>query len=126
MWPWAGSSRKQLLKTSGVSAISLIFLGNGSYDHNEALREIVFHKTTQRFLRSDKSVYFPPEDPLICLQRDVYDFALRAVKQGTGWKSEAEDLRRCHQKVESFSVIPADAGIQSLQSTKPGVSAPCI
>lgn len=56
-------------------------LGNGPYDHNEALREIVFHKTTQRFLRSDKA-YFPPEDPLICLQRDVYDFALRAVKQG--------------------------------------------
>ena len=55
-------------------------LGNGSYDHNEALREIVFHKTTQRFLRTEET-YFPPEDPLICLQRDVYDFALRAVKQ---------------------------------------------
>lgn len=55
-------------------------LGNGSYDHNEALREIIFHKTTQRFLRRDET-YFPPEDPLICLQRDVYDFALRAVKQ---------------------------------------------
>ena len=57
------------------------FLGNGSYNHNEALREIIFHKTTQRFL-SRKEVYFPPEDPLLCLQRDVYDFALRAVKQG--------------------------------------------
>lgn len=55
-------------------------LGNGSYDHNEALREIVFHKTTQRFLRREED-YFPPEDPLICLQRDVYDFALRAEKQ---------------------------------------------
>jgi 2-phosphosulfolactate phosphatase len=54
-------------------------LGKGSYDHNEALREIVFHKTTQRFLRGEES-YFPPEDPLICLQRDVYDFALKAVK----------------------------------------------
>jgi 2-phosphosulfolactate phosphatase len=56
-------------------------LGNGPYNHNEALREIIFHKTTQRFL-SRKEVYFPPEDPLLCLQRDVYDFALRAVKQG--------------------------------------------
>ena len=55
-------------------------LVNGSYDHNEALREIIFHKTTQRFLRRVES-YFPPEDPLICLQRDMYDFALRAVKQ---------------------------------------------
>ena len=55
-------------------------LGNGSYDHTEALRDIVFGKTTQRFLRSQENA-FPPEDPLICLQRDVYDFALRAEKQ---------------------------------------------
>jgi len=55
-------------------------LGNGAYDHNQALREIVFHKTAQRFLRSNEDC-FPPEDPLICLQRDVYDFALRAEKQ---------------------------------------------
>lgn len=56
-------------------------LGNGVYDHNQALREILFHKTTQRFLRGAED-YFPPEDPLICLQRDVYDFALRAHKRG--------------------------------------------
>jgi len=55
-------------------------LGNGSYDHTEAIREIVFHKNTQRFLRTQENA-FPPEDPLICLQRDVYDFALRAEKQ---------------------------------------------
>jgi len=55
-------------------------LGNGSYDPTQALEEIVFHKTTQRFLRSQEDS-FPPEDPLICLQRDVYDFALRAEKQ---------------------------------------------
>jgi 2-phosphosulfolactate phosphatase len=55
-------------------------LGNGSYDHNEALREIIFHKTAQRFLRSQHES-FPPEDPLLCLQRDLYDFALRAEKQ---------------------------------------------
>jgi len=55
-------------------------LGNGPYDHNDALREIVFHKTAQRFLRGDQAD-FPPEDPLLCLQRDVYDFALKAVKQ---------------------------------------------
>jgi 2-phosphosulfolactate phosphatase len=56
-------------------------LGNGSYDHNQALRAIIFHKTTQRFL-SRTEAYFPPEDPLLCLQRDVYDFVLKAVKQG--------------------------------------------
>jgi len=54
-------------------------LGNGSYDHTEALREIVFHKTAQRFLRGQEDS-FPPEDPLLCLQRDVYNFALRAEK----------------------------------------------
>jgi 2-phosphosulfolactate phosphatase len=55
-------------------------LGNGSYDHTEALRDIVFCKTTQRFLRSQEDS-FPPEDPLLCLQRDVYGFALRAEKR---------------------------------------------
>jgi len=55
-------------------------LGNGSYDHTEALRDIVFCKTTQRFLRSQEDS-FPPEDPLLCLQRDVYVFALRAERQ---------------------------------------------
>jgi 2-phosphosulfolactate phosphatase len=68
-------------------------LGNGSYDHNEALREIVFHKTTQRFLRREED-YFPPEDPLICLQRDVYDFALRAEKQA--------DLVEVHKRKSAF------------------------
>jgi 2-phosphosulfolactate phosphatase len=55
-------------------------LGNGSYDPIEAIRDIVFHKNTLRFLRGREDA-FPPEDPLICLQRDVYDFALKAEKQ---------------------------------------------
>jgi 2-phosphosulfolactate phosphatase len=55
-------------------------LGNGPYDHSQALQEIVFHKTTQRFLRSQEES-FPPEDPLLCLQRDVHDFALRAERR---------------------------------------------
>lgn len=54
-------------------------LGNGDYDHNEALREIIFHKTTQRFLRPEQP-YFPPEDPVLCLQRDIYDFVLKAER----------------------------------------------
>jgi 2-phosphosulfolactate phosphatase len=78
-------------------------LGDGSYDHNEALREIVFHKTTQRFLRREEE-YFPPEDPLICLQRDVYDFALRAEKQG--------------DRVEVHKIGPLDTQ-QTLIHTRP-------
>lgn len=50
------------------------------YDHNEALREILFNKTAQRFLRTDEPD-FPAEDPSICLQRDVYNFALQAKQR---------------------------------------------
>lgn len=50
------------------------------YDHNQALREIVFQETTQKFLRKEKA-YFPAEDPILCLQRDIYDFALKVTRQ---------------------------------------------
>ncbi len=50
-------------------------LGASPYDHHQALREILFHGTTQKFLRGQRS-YFPPEDPVLCLQRDIFDFAL--------------------------------------------------
>jgi 2-phosphosulfolactate phosphatase len=55
-------------------------LENAPYDHLTALREIVFHETTQKFLRM-RETYFPPEDPLLCLQRDMFDFALRARRE---------------------------------------------
>jgi 2-phosphosulfolactate phosphatase len=54
-------------------------LGAGDYDHFQALRDIIFHETTQKFLRADVS-YFPPEDPLLCLQSGICDFALRAER----------------------------------------------
>jgi 2-phosphosulfolactate phosphatase len=54
-------------------------LGEGDYDHVQALREIVFHESTQKFLRRNVS-YFPSEDPVLCMQRDIYDFVLRARK----------------------------------------------
>jgi len=50
------------------------------YDHVEALRAILAHETAQKFLRGDK-VYLPKEDPSICLQCDLFDFALRAQRQ---------------------------------------------
>ena len=55
-------------------------LGKGQYDHVEALRGIIYHETAQKFLRGDVS-YFPAEDPLLCLQRDLYDFVLRAERK---------------------------------------------
>ena len=54
-------------------------LGKGAYNHLQSLREIMNHESTQKFLRGDTS-YFPPEDPILCLQHDIYDFILR-VKQ---------------------------------------------
>jgi 2-phosphosulfolactate phosphatase len=47
------------------------------YDHLEALKRIVFNESAQKFIRGDKD-YFPREDPLFCLQRDLFDFILLA------------------------------------------------
>lgn len=57
-------------------------LGAGEYDHNKALGEIVANETAQRFLRADNP-HFPAEDPILCLQRDVYDFALGVKRNQT-------------------------------------------
>jgi 2-phosphosulfolactate phosphatase len=49
------------------------------YDHIGAMREILAHETAQKFLRGDKP-YLPKEDPGICIQRDLFDFVLRAER----------------------------------------------
>jgi len=56
-------------------------LGAADYDHNEALRNILFQETTQKFLSSNRPE-FPPEDPILCLQRDIHDFVLKASRKG--------------------------------------------
>jgi 2-phosphosulfolactate phosphatase len=55
-------------------------LGAVDYDHNKALREILFDETTQKFLRGDRPE-FPPEDPVLCLQRNIYNFTLKACRE---------------------------------------------
>ena len=52
----------------------------GRVDRLGALAEILAHETTQKFLRGDKA-YLPREDPAICLQDDLFDFALRAERR---------------------------------------------
>jgi 2-phosphosulfolactate phosphatase len=47
------------------------------YDHVEGMRQILGHESAQKFLRGDKP-YLPREDAAICIQRDLFDFALRA------------------------------------------------
>ncbi len=57
-------------------------LTGSHYDHLEALKSIVFNESAQKFIRGDKD-YFPREDPLFCLQRDLFDFILLAnMKDG--------------------------------------------
>ena len=55
-------------------------LGANDYDHNEALGEILFNKMTQKFFDPAKPA-FPPEDPILCLQPDIYDFILKATHE---------------------------------------------
>ena len=56
-------------------------LGADDYDHNEATRDILFQETIQKFLSKDRPE-FPSEDPILCLQRDIHDFALRVDREG--------------------------------------------
>lgn len=51
------------------------------YDPVAALREVLFQKTAQKFIQG-KRPYLPREDPLICLQRDLFDFVLIARPEG--------------------------------------------
>ena len=55
-------------------------LGSGDYDHSAALRDIIPNKTTQKFFDGAQP-HFPPEDPILCLQRDMHDFALKAERE---------------------------------------------
>ncbi|VBB47587.1 2-phosphosulfolactate phosphatase (modular protein) [uncultured Desulfatiglans sp.] len=46
---------------------------NGTpYDPVKVFREVVFQPTAQKFLTRSRP-YLPPEDPLFCLQRDLFD-----------------------------------------------------
>ncbi|MBW2096135.1 MAG: 2-phosphosulfolactate phosphatase [Deltaproteobacteria bacterium] len=47
------------------------------YDPIEAIRKVLFQETAQKFLRGEKA-YLPREDPLICLQRNLFGFVLLA------------------------------------------------
>jgi 2-phosphosulfolactate phosphatase len=50
------------------------------YDHLETLARIIFDETAQKFIRGDR-MYLPREDPLLCLQRDLFEFVLVAGKE---------------------------------------------
>jgi 2-phosphosulfolactate phosphatase len=47
------------------------------YDHPSALQRIIQHEATQKFLRGNQP-HYPPADPILCLQRDLFDFTVVA------------------------------------------------
>ncbi len=53
-------------------------LGGCRFDPIAALAAILAHETAQKFLRGDKP-HLPVEDVSLCLQRDLFDFALQAI-----------------------------------------------
>jgi 2-phosphosulfolactate phosphatase len=63
------------------------------YDHAAALREVVAHEATQKFLRGNRA-HYPPPDPIYCLQRDLFDFVLVAVQEGGRLVARRVDVPR--------------------------------
>jgi 2-phosphosulfolactate phosphatase len=51
------------------------------FNQVDALSRIVFQRTAQKFIKKEKS-YLPSEDPIFCLQKDLFDFVLTAHKSG--------------------------------------------
>ncbi len=62
------------------------------YDHIEAIRRILAHETARKFLRGDKP-YLPREDPAICIQRDLFDFALRVKRESPFFEVEKVEVQ---------------------------------
>ena len=52
------------------------------FDPVGAIKEVLFQPTAQKFIRGEKA-YLPREDPVFCLQRNLFDFVL-AAKRGDG------------------------------------------
>ncbi len=50
------------------------------FDLVAALRQITFQPTAQRFIQGSKD-YLPREDPIFCLQRDLFDFVLKVIRR---------------------------------------------
>ncbi len=63
-----------------------------NYDYINAIYNILINETAQKFLRGDKP-YLPKEDPIICLQHDVFDFVLAVRKRGNLFISVKYDVK---------------------------------
>jgi len=68
------------------------------YDPVEAVRKVLFQETAQKFLRGEKT-YLPREDPLICLQRNLFDFVLHARTKGEFIEVSKTSLNSVHPQM---------------------------
>lgn len=55
-------------------------LAGRPYDPVGAVKEVLFQPTAQKFITGEKP-YLPREDPVFCLQRDLFDFVLTAERR---------------------------------------------
>ena len=58
------------------------------YDPVQAFQDAVFQPTTQKFLSGAKE-YLSCEDPIFCLQRDLFDVVLTVRKEGDSLEVKA-------------------------------------
>jgi len=56
-------------------------LAGRPYNHVKGFKAIVFQQTAQKFIRGTEH-YLPREDPLFCLQYDLFDFVLTVKRLG--------------------------------------------
>ena len=54
-------------------------LTGSPFDPVGAIKEVLFQPTAQKFITGEKA-YLPREDPLFCLQRNLFDFVLTAKR----------------------------------------------
>lgn len=92
-----GNAGKELSPEDEACADYLEHLLTGRpYDHAEALRRVMSHEATQKFLRADQP-HYPPADPVYCLQRDLFDFVLVASQEEGRLIARRVDVPRlCH------------------------------
>lgn len=55
-------------------------LTGSPYDPVAAIKDVLFQPTAQKFVTGEKA-YLPREDPVFCLQRDLFDFVLTAERR---------------------------------------------
>ncbi|MFH0844258.1 MAG: 2-phosphosulfolactate phosphatase [Pseudomonadota bacterium] len=73
-------AEREAPEDEGCAAYLEHLLTGSPYDHLQVLKETLYQSTAQKFIQGKKA-YLPREDPVFCLQRDLFDFHLRVLKR---------------------------------------------